>query len=282
MALPAGTPTVTINGIQCFELVAQYREGFELGQGQSGNKAYLCNWSDRFTVAQGLLGLSSTVSVGGVITLNTPLAHPQMANCYAHSIDITGMGPPIQGSGNIAFATAVVAVNYTNLPWTFSGFDYMQLNPATPYVYAKQNMDMSIQYVSVPGRMLKFSGSGKPIGQAFAFPVPIIQMSITLIRVPYLPSQQALLAATNGPLNSASFLGCAARFVMFNGMRNEQTRATDGTFTQDITYSFSYRPVAQWDRAYDASVPGWAQVVDTSGNPMMGATDLNGLIPSIY
>ena len=281
MSLPPGTPTVTINGIPCFELVQQLQEEFHFGQGVSANKAYLCDWGSRLLVAQGLLGLATTTSVGGGITLATGLPYPDLPTIYAHDIVIHGVGPPYQGARNVAYPSALIVCTFQNYPWSFSGIDYMQLDPTNPIVYAKQSMDMTVQYISVPGRLLKFATSGNSFGGVYSFACPIIQMTIELIRVPYLPSQQVLTSA-QAPLNNAPFLGCDAGKVMFNGMRPTMTFDTAGNRTADLTLSFGFRPLAPWDAAYDPSNSRWDQVQNSAGNPLLGRSNLSALIPAGY
>ena len=92
----------------------------DLQQGPSARKGFLVPWVSRFQVAIGFLGLSKTTSIGGLITLNTPLAHPELTHAYAHSVEIQGVGAPTQGGNQLAYDKCIVWVNYKMLPWSFS------------------------------------------------------------------------------------------------------------------------------------------------------------------
>ena len=275
---------ITINGVVCQEIVRDFGEEFDIQGGPRAIKGFYCAWTDRYRVVVGLLGLSTTVSVGGVITLEEPSAYPELSTIFCGNVRVEPKGPPIQSSPQIAFSNCIVWAEYRTFPWTFSGFDFMQIDPATPFIYARQNIDMAMQQYEVPGRMLYYyvGGLPKPSGQSWSFPCPIITLEITLIRIPYLPAPAIIQAATNGPLNDGVFLGCADGTVMFNGFRNQQSWDSAGNFTQDATYSFAYRPVAPWDFAFYGPTGVWAQLKTFSGNPIMQRTNLNVLFPGYY
>lgn len=272
---------ITINGVVCQELVEAFGESFDLTQGPSARKGFLCPWANRYAVATGLLGLSNTTHVGGLITLQTPLQYPERTTMYAHQIEIRGVGTPTQGTAQLQWTNAVVSVTYQCLPWSFAGIDYMQLDPTHPYIYAEQNMSFSSEFITVPGKGVKFVTSGKPLDQDWGFMSPKLDMQITLKYVPYLPVV-AILAALQAPINSATYLGVAAGYLLFNGAENHQTRMSDGTFTQDVTYSFSYRPIAPWDYTYDGANNIWDKVVGLGGAAIIARSDLSTIIPADY
>lgn len=259
-----------------------FGEGYDIQGGPTAQKGFLCPWANRAQVAQGLLGLSSTTHIGS-LTLNTPLSYPELATMYAHSISIQGVGPPTQGAAQLQFTYAIVSVNYQCLPWSFAGTDlgsyYNNIDPNTPLIYCKQNMAVSTTWIGIPSAKLKFA-SGNPVNDVQSLPLCQIDMQLTFIRVPYLPGQAVLVAAT-APLNSATFLGCAAGYVLFNGMTNEQGRDTAGNFIQDCTYSFSYRNVP-WDQAWDPKGQAFSQVQNSSGSALLARSDLNATIPPGY
>lgn len=272
---------IEINGVLCEELVRDLSESYDLQRGPSMKKGFLCPWADRFLVAQGLLGLSTTVSVGGVITFQTPTTYPELGTAFVHAIDVEPAGAPVQGSPQIAFSHAIVWAQYHSMQWSWSGLDYMQIDPATPFVYAKQNIKFSTETITVPGKNAWLKSTGKVLGLDYGFPVAVAELEITLIRVPYLPSQQ-ILASLQNPLNQYAFLGCDPGTVFFRGGSNEQTRDTAGNFTQDLRLVFAYRPIAAWDQAWDGTQ--WTQVVTSSGGStaFLGRSDLSQLIPSYY
>jgi hypothetical protein len=280
---------VTIAGIVCQELVADYREGYDIQQGPTCTKSYLCPWANRFTVAHGFLGLSSTVSIGGLITLSLPLPYPELASessyalasMYARTVEIIGAGPPVQGTANIAYTSAIVRVSFGPFPWTFAGIDYMQLDPTRPYIWAEQHLAYSSEFITVPGRKVFFKSSGKSLDQDWGFTSPKIDMTITCKSMPYLPAPAVLYASQN-PISSVTYLGCAAGYLLFNGAQDDPGQASDGTPIRDVSFSFSFRPIAPWDYVYNGALPGWDQVVDSNSDPIIQRSDLSGIIPAAY
>jgi hypothetical protein len=282
---------VTINGITCQELVNGYTESYDIQGGPGARKGYLCNWSDRFTVIHGILGLSSAPIAGGLITLRVPLAYPELAaestnllaSMYARNVEVYGRGPPVQGASNVAFTSAEIYVTFGNFPWTFSGIDFFQLDPTRPYIWAEQHMVFSSEFITLPGSSVKFATSGKVLsGTPYGFNSPLQDMTITLKNVPYLPSASILNALQN-PVNSVAYLQCNPGFLLFRGAEDERTKAPDGTQTASLTLSFSYRPIAPWDYTFDASAGIWDKVVSTvGGNNILNRSDLSLIIPSVY
>jgi hypothetical protein len=282
---------VTIAGITCEELVADYAEEYDIMGGPSAVKKYLCPWANRFTVAHGFLGLSSAPLPGGLITLNLPLPFPELAaestsllaSMYARNVAIQGVGSPFQGPNNIAFTSAIVTVTFGNFPWTFAGIDYNQLDPTRPYIFAEQHIDFSNEFITVPqssGGAFVNPGTGRiPLNQDWGFFSPLADMTITLKQVPYLLAPQTL-NALQAPINSVAYLGCAPGFLMFGGGQDHRTKNPDGTQTSEFTLNFKYRPIAQWDQIYYKG--SWLQVTDTSGNPIIGRSDLSLIIPTTY
>ena len=271
---------IVVNGITCQEIVRQYREGADWDRGPMATKGFLCNWGDRFTVANGLLGLSTTTSIGGLITLNLPAAHPQIPAIFVRSIDIEPKGKPTQGSPQLQFEAAIIWANYGCIPWSFQGINYGNIDPATPLIYAKQNLNLVTETKTVPGQRAWFQSANKATGMDYGFPVPIVELEITFMHVPYLPSQQVITVAQN-PLNSVTFLGCQPGTVFFIGMSSEVSFDTSGTFDQNLRFTFKYRPIAPWDQDWNGSA--WDTVLNKSGGTaFLGRSDLNALLPGAY
>jgi hypothetical protein len=281
--------SVVVAGITLQELVADYREEYDIQGGPSAQKAYLCPWANRFTVAHGFLGLSSASAPGSLITLLLPLPFPELAaestsllaSMYARNVAIQGVGNPFQGPNNIAFPFAKIIVTYGNFPWTFAGIDYNQLDPTRPYIFAEQHIDFSAEFITVKGSNVFINpGTGRiPLNEDWGFFSPLADMTITLKQVPYLPAP-ATLAALQAPINSVTYLGCAPGFLMFGGGQDNRTKNPDGTQTSEYTVMFKYRPIAQWD--YNYYQGSWLQVTDSSGNPVIKRSDLSTIIPSAY
>ncbi len=285
---------VTIAGILCQELVADYIEGFDIQGGPTCTKFYLCPWANRFTVAHGVLGLSSTSSLGGAISLNQPMAFPELAaestyslaSMYARQIQIKGVGVPTQGANNVAWTNAIVGVTFGPFAWSFSGIDYMQLDSTRPLAWAEQHFAYSSEFITVPGRDVFYLSSGISLDQDWGFLSPLLDMTITLKNIPYLPAA-AVLNALQAPINSVTYLGCGAGYIMFRGGNDDPVHSSDGTPLRDVSLRFTYRPIAPWDFVYNSANSGgtppyWDQVVSAGNTPVIARSDLSLIIPGAY
>ncbi len=271
---------IVINGVNCQEIVAEFSEEYDILKGPSAKKGFICLWGDRFTVANGLLGLTNTSSIGGLIELFTPAPYPQIPTMYANRIEIEPKGPPIQSSPQLAYEACIVWTYYNCMPWSFGTGDDA-FNQIAPYIYAEQQLNASAEWFTVPGRATKFLGSGLPTGQDYGFSLSNVDLVITLHRVPYLPSAQVLAAA--GTINNAPYLGVDTGKLMFMGCQSHRTHTTNGTSSTDITYLFQARS-QRWDFALDPSTGVFDQVLTVGGAnlPLIQSTDLSQIIPSTY
>jgi len=271
---------VTINGVSCDEIVRGYGENADM-RGIGSRKGYLCNWSDRFTVARGLLGYATATGVGGTVTLVTPTRHPELNNCYCTAVEFEPQGTPSQGASQLAFTKCIVWGIYGSMSfsWGAAPIPYMNIDPSSPFIYAEQEIDISTEVITIPGRSLRFSGTSARVDQDFGLRLGIVDFKITLHRVPYLPG--ATILARAGQINDATYLGVGAGKLLFNGANNKLQVGADGNYTQDITYSFTAR-TQPWDYSYRASNSTWTKVVTAGGSDFITRASFVGLFPDEY
>lgn len=257
----------TINGIVCQEIVDQFSESFDFEAGIQCRKGYLCDWADRYAVVTGLIGISSSPVVNGAITLHASSPWPQLAQAYCRNVTVQPVGQPTQGALQEQWPQCIVWATYGTLPWFQNSGP--QLDPSNP-LYAEQTLDVSVEYVTIPGRALKFSG-GQAVGMDYGVRVALVDMSITFHWLPYVPTT-AITAA--GKINSTTFLGVAPGHLLFNGVRTTYSQQVDGSSSQDATYSFTFRPIARWDYGLCAETGTWLQIVTQTGStPVIDSYD---------
>ena len=281
---------VTVGGVYLDELVNDYTESYDIQGGPSCRKGYICDWPLRFKAAHGFLGLSTVPALGGLINLVVPRPFPELSletsnavgSMFARTVEIRGAGPPTQGSAASQWVKAILYVTYGPFPWTFDGIDYMQLDPARPYVWCEQHFTYSSEYITIPkAKVFYKSNPTTPLAADWGFTSPKLDMSITLKNIPYLPAQ-GVLNALQAPINKYSYLGVNPGYLLFNGAEDIPAHSSDGTPLRDVALSFSYRPIAPWDYVYNGAIPGWDQVVDSGGNPIIQRSDLSTIVPSAY
>lgn len=280
--------SITINGVSCEEIA----DGFEEAIDQAGPhaiKAYLCDWSSRYSVANGLVGFSSVSGSGDVptATIVPPHLYPESKNMYCHTVSIRGGGKPTQGTKQIQWEKAIVTANYGVAQWGAiddpSGAN--QFSPDEKFVYATQELDFGGEYITIPNQAYEyFDGTTRTkTGQDFGIFVPIIELNLTFHRLPYLPMGSAR-TAVQSPLNDRTFLGAAAGTVRFNGCRTKRTASSDGTIVQEVTFSFSHRPTADWNYGIHPTTGAWTKIVKPGTSTTFQAySNLNALLfPDAY
>lgn len=271
---------VTIGGVVCNELTEGFSEGIREG-GPYATKKYLCDWSDRYALANAMLGLTTGTSSSSVSHTN-PQTYPESRNMWAREIAIKGVGKPTQGTYQIQWTKAIVAVNYGVPQFGYLTYPEMSLDPGNPYVYATQEVHFERQMVTIEGSAVKLAnGHQFNTPQPYAVPIPVARLTIQLQRVPYLP-WLAIWTAMANPLNNATFLGVPAGYLMLEGADTHEEAATDGTYIQAVTYSFAARQKLRFDEVYDPDGTSGPQQVRYNGSAILGRSDLTALIPSAY
>lgn len=282
---------VTINGVLCQEEVNNNNEAFDVLTGPQAQKTYICAWNSRWSVVVGLLGLNSATKIGGLITINYPMRYPDFqqtaVSLYAGSVAVQGIGSPYQNTYSVGYTMARIIVNFRSFPWSFQGLsqnDYNnQIDPAHPYVYAEQRLSFTNEFITVAGSRVKFVTSGVklPPNEQWGFLSPIINMSISIKYLPYIPAAE-IISAMGAPINSVTYLGVAPGYLRFNGCETNEQRMSDGSRVQNGDYSFSGRSIAPWDYTYDGDNSRWDQVVALSGATIINRSDISGVIPSYF
>jgi hypothetical protein len=271
--------SVTIGGIACDELFRDYEEGVN-ARGPYGSKAYLCDWANRYAVANAMLGLSSYS--GGAVSFTAPMPHPETPRMYVQDVALAGVGKPGAGTGNIRYEKAVVVARFgvSEFGAIIPGDLPAQLNidPATPFIYAEQTLEDSVEWKTIPGKKVKVTG-GLPLTQDLAFPIHDVVMNITLHRLPFMPVNTARL---KNRVNSGTFLGCPEGHVMFNGCRTQRAWFSDGSESQDMHLGFTYRIDHEWNETPNPYANGWVLMQDDEGNDIFPYADLSVIFPTAY
>ncbi len=281
--------SIIVAGVTCEEEVNRNSESFDIVSGPQATKVLICPWNSRWTVIVGLLGFNSSVSIGGGITLQLPARYPDFqqtaVSLYAATVGVEGIGQPYQNTYSVGYTSARLIVNYRSFPWSFQGISQNdfnnQIDPTHPYVYAEQNLSFTSEFITIPGYNVYWLSSGEALGNRnWGFVSPIMNMRISIKYVPYIPAAE-IVNAMLAPINNATYLGVPAGKLAFRGADTNEARMSDGTLTQSIDYTFQYRSVAPWDYDYNgtAGSPGWDQVVDGNGDPIIQRSDLSGIIP---
>lgn len=273
-------PTI-VNGILTEELVSEHSEGIG-AEGPFATKGYLCSWSNRFTLANGFLGLSSYS--GGTASIIPPTTYPESSNLYVQGVTIQGVGQPFQGTKQLAWPYAIVRVSYGVPRYGVLAADdpggHNSIDPTMPLVYATQELDFATEWITIPRAAV--TAGGNAVNKDVNVRIPRCDMTVTLTRMPFLPGT-LIFSTLSAPINNAKFLNCDAGHCVYNGGKVRRSASTDGSFTQDVSHSFSYRAIAPWDYEFDPTgMGGWLVLRDRAGNPVVSRGDLSVLFTYPY
>lgn len=269
--------SVILGGVSCEELVDNYNEFADIGQGTGSRKGYLCDWDQRYAVAQGLLGYTRTSTAGGAISLYLPHKHPQLYNCYCSRVEFEPVGEPSRGPWQVAWTKCKVWASFESARFnlsTLTGFG------DKGFVYAEQRMSASCEYVTIPRAFTRFKTTNKPTKFDLGIRLALVDIEITLHQMPYMPSTAVFSSA--GFINNASYLGVSTGKLLFNGVSTEEVANTAGGYSLDATYSFTARS-QRWDYVFDGDNNRWDQAVWPDGStPFISSMDMSTIIPGAY
>jgi hypothetical protein len=249
--------SIVINGVTCEVISTGYSEKADQS-GPSATRGYLCDWDQRFLVANSLLGIVKYTGSGatGQVTFANPGRLDELPGLLTMGVRIEGKGQPFQNAAGLGYPYAIVWTDYGILPYVAGGgSDGAQIDPNTSFTYATQELDSSNQYVEIPKNTLYYADSNTPSTLNRSVIVTVIEMKITFHRLPYIP-MPALVHADK--INDATFLGIETGKVKFDGITvSRDFSGPDGSqIEQKASFHFSYRPVADWNMVPSASNPG--------------------------
>jgi hypothetical protein len=274
---------IVIGGVECLEVSEGLQEGIH-DQGPEASKKYLCLWANRYALANAFLGLvTHTGGQSGSVNYTPPLTYPESANMYARGINIEGRGKPTQGAKQLQYPYAVITVDYGVPTWQGSATPDMSIDPNTPFVYATQRISFGRELLTIPNSALWQANGARLSEMPYSAPHPYAVFNIVLQRVPFLPAP-AILTAMRRPLNETTFLGVDPGYLRFDGCENEGQAASDGTFVQSLSYTFTARLLLRWDETYDKTdgSPQQLRFGNAAGTAVLRRSEFRTLIPSNY
>lgn len=254
--LDFSNPEVTIAGYPCFELTKGLSEELGATNGAEISKSYLIRWADRYAFANACLGYSTlSGGRGGTVTFHRPVSHPEAYNCFAQDVRLTPVGQPTTNQYGLAYPMAAVTLVYRNLPFGINGsLDQQQnaIDDSSSFVYATQSLQIGGEPMEYPASCLSLqaiTSSGPGIATSpthgYTLMCPNAVLRITFMALPYFPVNtlpyQNCVNATDG------FLGCKKGTCKFVGSDVNRTIQSNGDIAQELTNTYMYRPVADWN-----------------------------------
>jgi hypothetical protein len=230
----------------------------------------ICKWADRYTLINWLQ--SGAILVGGVTIVTNGQPYPDAPWMYVSHVHTEGVdgdtGPFIGPNGMRAYKYCRLTVTYAPLEFN-------------PIETGSLTVDFAAEVATVPRDTpaFKWSGSGSDLKRDEVPQLRIGTIAFTRTRKNLVSIPTSLImAATDAPVNSASFLGAAAGRVKFLGAAAGRRVIVGGGENWDLTYKFMYRTVP-WNYAYNAATGQFEAFVNKVTNqPYYDSSNLNLLL----
>jgi hypothetical protein len=238
--------------------------------------------SDEFCNALMGFGTSTGPLSGITVTRGVPHAYALSTNLFCASATvIDGLGKPILNADGYPQweGGALIQAEYRPAPMNFSGADNTNHNidQSTPLTWCTQELDHSSQSFTLPNSKLKFTATNDPTDVYVKFEIPIIIMTLTFHKMPYLP--MGVVANLSGRVNNATFLGAPAETVLFKGAKTTREWNTDGTVVQKVMLTFERRHADfPWNSLPSGDDVTFRPVTDKNGVKMYKTADLSPLV----
>jgi hypothetical protein len=270
-------------------MIENLDEGADSG-GCYANVDYLIAWTDRFTFANQVMGMSQSAGgVSGAWIQNLPFQYPASPNLWAMSLRMKGEGKPTANpQGTPTYTNAIVSVNFRKPPFNFqssddpSGFNSFAVTPQeSQYLqWASQEIDQGSEYIPLPKTNLKWAGDSTSVDQPVSRKVSHQVMTIVYDRFPVLPAN--VLQSYQDTLNKNTFFNCAPGTVMFGGAKTRREPNPDGSVCQKLAITLKYRAQDHnmMIKSTGAGAGSWDFVIDptNSNSRLFQYADFLGLL----
>jgi hypothetical protein len=194
---------------------------FHIGEGVGGAAADLLP----FLTFVG--GTTETVTIGGVsVERIVPLRHPFYPQMVAQAVRWRRAGKPIDTEPGST--DHKVLVDFALVPYEFGGDQ--------PYMTIRRRYGASA--ITLPGQA--FAVSGTKLNHDVARVIPEVLYSFTRYNVPTM--DDSVFKTLAGKVNNATFLGCAAGTVRFDGVEDEINTNIGFVTNRTVSLALAWRP----------------------------------------
>ena len=250
----------TILGVNILSL--EQEEEWDKTQGRA-EWVILCNWSDRITLRQKLMG--GVYSVGGVVTFSAPFTHPNFSAMYVNHVKIKGREGNTGRTIDPLDSTAKLpAYRYAELTIEFS---YQDLD------LGDEAVDFSFKMIAVPNNTFYWGGNiNKPL---LGIESPgLIDINIAFRRT---KNFQASLPVSTilsllGKVNSNAWLGANPEQALYTGASSTRQFTTQGTHMWSITHTAAITQRG-WNTFINPDTSTFDKITFKNGNPVYPLAD---------
>lgn len=249
----------------------------------TGRRMFAVDWADWTLFTAELYG--SYRLTGGTVSFNNPATFPGVPQAVCTDIQfapLPGDNPEktsaitLTNGNAVTYDKAKITAIY-KIPFSNSRVRGRGDLPGVPTgTYLDFNSDHGAEWVTVPGRVWKWSADSEPLGEDHnpGLLMPTEDITLTWSRVTSPPWNA--IRDTKGKINSSQLMNYEVNKVLFVGARARKSfQLTEQTFW---TLDYSFRVRAQdWNHRYRENPEGWAAIEDNGGGSPYAATSFDGL-----
>lgn len=224
-----------------------------------------CDWSDKDDLLKAFLGISQ--AYGGAYEFTLPEPFEPGSGLYASSYTLQGIKcTGADSSGNITFERARLVIT----------FEPLERDPdddnADNEPWEEINRRSYIERLQIPAWGLRWESDEEPLDFDQVAAIDVGYEDFTLQRSNVAVVNGSALNAAKGKMNSDTFWGYAAGYLLFAGWSETRRYSADGQTVQyAVTLELKARSVP-WNHFWRPG-NGWEEVERTDGEPLIASTE---------
>jgi len=224
-----------------------------------GTRILLCDWGDRFTLKEALLGGSLRAPGGIEVGFTDPETFPDWPELAAVALEIEPIGKVTEVGSEPDYDFAQLTVRYEPLQWTPGSSE-------ADRVKATEVREHSIEVMMMPGGSFEWAADASNtdtavIHQNTPFYMPVTSRIFTRSDLEDIPDE---VQDEVGKVNDDTFLGAAAGEMLYAGATVERKIGYDGENRYQVRYVFKQKDHS-WNELFHPVDKVWRGVRRLNG-----------------
>lgn len=250
--------------------------------GVTGQRIFLVAWDDRIDFCKHLLGYAE--AVGHTPIRTDAQTFPGYDYLYCQEAVSAGIGELQAGAEMASYPHAKITATYKPLRFHTSVTETDEEYDEDAEVerrYLRESYDFGGEFVNVPKGNFRYKAEpDTPVESPPGILVGTIDLSLESEYEPEL--NMAGIRACLGKINSTTWYGYGAGYVLFLGASARRTITSEGTPAWAVVYHFRAR-AKKWNWFYrgtsgGGSDEGWWEIENESGDPPYKSADFSILV----
>jgi len=240
-----------------------------------GTRILLCDWGDRFTLKEALLGGSLRAPGGIEVGFTDPETFPDWPELAAVGLQIEPIGAVAEVGSAPDYDYAQLTVRYEPLTWTPGSSEESRIETTETREHA-----MEVLMLPAGGFMwgAAASNAGTPIAQNAAVYMPVTTRIFTRTDLTEIPDT---VQSEIGNVNDAVYLGADIGHMMYAGSSVERRIGYDGSNNYQVRYNFKQKD-HDWNYLWHPVDENWVGIVSlSSSDPPFAYSDFKTILTGV-